>query len=78
MQLRGNWRTTRQALQARWSRLTPDDVPNVAGDRDALVEVLRARYAKSYGELEREVTEFDLREVWAANMARPSLGIGNG
>ena len=45
--------------------------------REALLHALKIRYGKTYGELEREVTEFDFREIWAANMARPSLGIAN-
>jgi len=43
-----------------------------------LIRLLRAHYNKSYGELQREVTEFDMRDVWAAKMARHSLGITDG
>lgn len=77
MKLHGSWLDTRTALLARWSRLSDEDLSAVDGERGALLRLLKARYGKTYGELEREVNEFELREVWAANMARPSLGITN-
>lgn len=75
--LYGNWQKVRDMVRTHWPRLTDDDVDGIAGERDALVRLLKVRYGKTYGELEREVTEFDLRDIRAANMARPSLGITN-
>lgn len=77
LDLHGNWALMHDAIRARWPRLSNDDVIAIAGERVALVRLLKALYGKTYGELEREVTEFDLRDIRAANTARPSLGIGN-
>lgn len=73
--LHGDWQQVRARLQARWSRLSDEDVSAVAGVRQELVRRLKARYDKSFSEIEREVTEFELQDIWAANMARKSLGI---
>ncbi len=75
--LLGTWEQTRAAARKVWPRLTEADCDAIAGQREALLHALKIRYGKTYGELEREVTEFDFREIWAANMARPSLGIAN-
>jgi len=75
--LLGDWQQMSPKVRAQWPRLSADDVVAIDGAREALVRMLRQRYGKSYGELEREVTEFDLRDSRAANMARPSLGITN-
>jgi hypothetical protein len=40
------------------------------------MRVLKARSSKSYGEIERELAEFELRDLRATYMSRPSLGIG--
>lgn len=73
--LHGDWQQLRARLRARWSRLSDEDVSAVAGVRQELVRRLKARYGKSFSEIEREVTEFELQDIWAANMARKSLGI---
>lgn len=77
LDLHGNWALMHEAMRQRWPRLSDDDIIAVAGERAALVRLLKALYGKTYGELEREVTEFDLRDIRAANSARPSLGIGH-
>jgi hypothetical protein len=42
------------------------------------MRMLKVRHPKrTYAEIEREVTEFELRDVRAAYAARPSLGIPN-
>ncbi len=75
--LLGDWQHISPKVRARWPRLSDDDVVAIDGERRELVRMLRQRYGKSYGELEREVTEFDLRDIRASNMARTSLGITN-
>lgn len=75
--LQGDWQQMSPKVRAHWPRLSDDDVVAIDGERNELVRMLRQRYGKSYGELEREVTEFDLRDIRASNMARPSLGITN-
>lgn len=78
LDLHGNWEHLHDAVRQRWPRLSDDEVVAIAGERESLVRLLKAHYDKSYSEIEREVTEFDLRDIRAANMARPSLGIGPG
>lgn len=75
--LQGDWQQMSPKVRAHWPRLSDDDDVAIDGERNELVRMLRQRYGKSYGELEREVTEFDLRDIRASNMARPSLGITN-
>lgn len=75
--LRGNWAQMKDAAREFWPHLTEDDVAAIEGQRGELVRRLKARYEKSYGEIEREVTEFELRDIRAAYAARPSLGITN-
>jgi hypothetical protein len=73
----GDWLELRASLREYWQHLTDEDVASIAGERDALMRTLKARYAKTYGEIEREVTEFELRDARSANALRPSLGIRN-
>ena len=73
----GDWAKMKAAVRAFWPQLTEDDVAAVAGERDELMRKLKARYAKSYGEIEREVTEFELRDARSAFASRPSMGITN-
>ena len=75
--LRGTWPESSAALRQQWPRLTAEDLAGIAGDRDTLTHRLRERYGRTFGEWYRDVTEFDQRDVWAANMARVSLGIPN-
>lgn len=73
----GNWSRERDAARTRWPLLTEQDVETIAGEREALLRAINARYGTSYGEIEREVEEFELREIRSANAARTSLGILN-
>jgi len=75
--LRGDWTRMEAAVRQFWPRLTQQDVAATAGQRDELMRTLKSRYEKTYGEIEREVTEFECREVRSAYAARPSRGILN-
>lgn len=74
--LRGNWSQMKAAVLEQWSRVTVDDIAHLAGEREALMLVLKDRYAKTYGEIEREVAEFEMRDVRTGYGSRPSRGIG--
>lgn len=74
--LRGNWNQMKTAILEHWSRLTAEDIASLAGEREALMQVLKNRYEKSYGEIEREVAEFELRDLRSSYAARLSRGIG--
>jgi hypothetical protein len=73
--LSGDWERLRAALLEFWPRLTEQDLTAIAGRRDELMRTLKVRYGKSYGEIERELVEFELRDVRLANASRRSLGI---
>jgi hypothetical protein len=75
--LHGSWMQMKSAVLEQWPRVTAEDIANLAGEREALMRVLKTRYNKSYGEIEREVAEFELRERRARYMSRPALGIGH-
>jgi uncharacterized protein YjbJ (UPF0337 family) len=74
--LRGNWSQMKSAVLEQWSRVTVEDIANLAGEREALMQVLKDRYEKTYGEIEREVNEFEMRDVRTGYATRPSYGIG--
>lgn len=74
--LNGNWKVMKAAVLEQWSSVTSDDIAHLAGEREALMQVLKARYQKTYGEIEREVTEFEVSNLRAAYASRPSRGIG--
>ena len=74
--LRGNWDQMKTAVLEHWSRLTAEDIATLAGEREALMRVLKDRDEKSYGEIEREVAEFELRDLRTSYAARLSRGIG--
>lgn len=74
--LRGNWSQMKSAVLEQWSRVTLEDIANLAGEREALMRVLKDRYQKTYGEIEREVAEFEVRDLRRGYRMRPSQGIG--
>ena len=45
-------------------------------EREALMRVLKDRYQKTYGEIECEVAEFEMRDQRIGYATRPSYGIG--
>jgi hypothetical protein len=64
------------AIRTRWPEVTADDISTLGGDRDALMRVLKARTNKTYAQIDREVAEFEMRDLRAAYASRPSSGIG--
>lgn len=74
--LAGSWSHLKAAVLERWTKVTAEDIAELAGEREALMRVLKDRYDKSYGEIEREVTEFELRDLRAGYASRHSSGIG--
>ena len=74
--LRGSWMQMKSAVLAQWPFVTAEDIASLAGKREELMRVLKARSSKSYGEIERELAEFELRDLRAGYASRPALGIG--
>lgn len=42
------------------------------------MRVLKSRSNKSYAQIEREIAEFEVRDLWARYASRPASGIGIG
>lgn len=57
-----NWNDFTSEVAARWDRLTEDDIDEVGGDRDELVEEIQETYSVTREEAEAQVDE------WAASM----------
>ena len=74
--LHGSWTRMKSALLKQWPVVTADDIAGLVGEREELMRLLKSRSSKSYGDIEREVAEFELRELRAGYAARPALGIG--
>jgi hypothetical protein len=76
-ELNGSWAQLQNILRTCWPLLTAEDVAGMDGERDGLMRALKQRYEKTYGQIEREVTEFELRDARLAYAARISRGIRN-
>jgi hypothetical protein len=74
--LHGSWLHMKSAVLEQWPSVTVEDIADLAGEREALMQVLKARYQKSYGEIEREVAEFEVRDLRSGYASRPARGIG--
>ena len=74
--LRGSWTQMKSAVLDQWPFVSAEDIASLAGEREELMRVLKARSNKSYGEIERELAEFELRDLRAGYASRPALGIG--
>jgi hypothetical protein len=66
----------KSAVLDQWPSVTVEDIASLAGEREALMRVIKARSNKSYGEIERELVELELRDLRRAYASRPALGIG--
>ena len=74
--LRGSWMQMKSAVLDRWPSVTVEDIASLAGQREELMRVIKSRSNKTYGEIERELAEFELRDLRAVYASRPALGIG--
>jgi hypothetical protein len=75
--LHGSWMQMKSAVLEQWPMVSSEDIAHLAGEREELMRVLKSRYDKSYGEIEREVAEFEMRDRRARYQSRPALGIGH-
>ncbi|WP_180899924.1 CsbD family protein [Martelella soudanensis] len=53
--IEGNWKQFTGEVQAKWGKLTNDDLDVVAGKREKLVGKIQERYGKERDEAERDV-----------------------
>jgi uncharacterized protein YjbJ (UPF0337 family) len=47
--------------QEKWGKLTDDDIREIGGRREVLIQKLQARYAINYEDAERQVGDFEAR-----------------
>lgn len=57
-QISKNWTLEKGRLQRRWDKLTPGDIEVINGDRNRLVECLRARYGFEKDDASRRIDEW--------------------
>ena len=74
--LRGSWMQMKSAVLDQWPSVSAEDIASLAGQREELMRVIKSRSNKTYGEIERELAEFELRDLRAGYASRPALGIG--
>jgi uncharacterized protein YjbJ (UPF0337 family) len=63
--LDGNWMQVKGKVREKWGKLTDDDVDVIAGQRDQLIGKIKERYGKTTEEIDREVTDFEHRNLRA-------------
>ncbi|SLN73810.1 CsbD family protein [Oceanibacterium hippocampi] len=60
-QIEGKWKQLTGDVQARWGKLTNDDIDVVEGNREKLVGKIQERYGVAKSEAEKEVDEWSAR-----------------
>jgi uncharacterized protein YjbJ (UPF0337 family) len=59
----GNWKQMKGALKERWGKLTDDEFDQMAGQRDKLVGKIQERYGCAKDEAEKQVKEWETRQM---------------
>jgi uncharacterized protein YjbJ (UPF0337 family) len=57
-QIEGNWKQYKSKVQAKWGKLTDDDLDVLKGNRDMLIGKVQEMYGKGRDEAEQEVSDF--------------------
>lgn len=57
-QVRGNWNEVQSRFGRHWKKLSEDDLDDIGGDRDLLVDRLQMLYEMEQDEAEGEVDAF--------------------
>jgi len=63
--IEGNWMQLKGKVREQWGKLTDDDVDVIAGKRDQLIGRIKERYGLTADEVDREVREFESRNLRA-------------
>ncbi|MGE0712345.1 MAG: CsbD family protein [Planctomycetota bacterium] len=53
-----DWQMHRAKVKTRWPKLTPKDLDEIAGKREALLEKLKLRHALAKEQAEKEIEAF--------------------
>ena len=54
----GKWRELKGSVQAKWGKLTDDEIDQINGNREKLAGKIQAHYGKTKEEVEREIDEW--------------------
>lgn len=57
-QIEGQWGQVKGFVKSKWSKITDDDLMNLAGKKDALVGKVQERYGLMKDEAEKQVDEW--------------------
>ncbi|RED11122.1 CsbD family protein [Pontivivens insulae] len=57
-QFEGQWKQIKGKVQAKWGKLTDDEIDQADGNRDVLEGKIQERYGHSKEHAKREVNEF--------------------
>ena len=55
------WTGPMNDTQERWGKLTDDDIREINGQREVLIDKLQARYAINHEDAERQVGDFEAK-----------------
>lgn len=56
--IEGNWKQLTGEVQAKWGRLTDDEVDQVEGNRERLAGLIQERYGVAKDEAEEQINAF--------------------
>lgn len=56
--LQGKWKQLKGDVQAKWGKLTNDDLDRVEGNSEKMVGMLQERYGYAKDEAKRQVNDF--------------------
>jgi uncharacterized protein YjbJ (UPF0337 family) len=57
-QVKGQWKQMTGSVQARWGKLTDDELQQADGEREKLEGLIQSKYGKSKEEAQNEVDEW--------------------
>ena len=57
--IEGNWKEMKGDVQARWGKLTSDQLDVIAGNRKRLVGALQKQYGFAVEQAEKEIAEWE-------------------
>ena len=56
--IEGNWKQIKGQIQAKWGKLTDDDLDVIEGNRERLAGILQERYGISKDEAEKQMNDW--------------------
>lgn len=62
--MEGKWNQLKGEAQAKWGKLTNDDLDQIKGNRTKLAGKIQEAYGKSKDEVEKELKDWE--KTWAA------------